>query len=60
VRSQSDLHLLCGIAQRALHRRNLHNSLQSYFRFRRARGHKTKTENRAQSMHCDIWSFRQK
>jgi hypothetical protein len=26
VRSQRDLHLLCGIAQLALHRRNLHNS----------------------------------
>ena len=53
VRSQRDLHLLCGIAQLALHRHNLHNSLQSGFGFRWARG-QPKTERKHASRHMVI------
>ena len=49
VRSQRDLHLLCGIAQLALNWRNLHNSLQSGFAFRCARGQ----PKQSASMHQD-------
>jgi hypothetical protein len=54
VGSQRDLHLLCSVAQLALHRRHLHSCLRSGVGYRQA--------NRKQSAHMrrDTWSFRQK
>ena len=58
VRSQRDLHLLCGIAQLALHRHNLHNSftIKLWIQIDGPEDIRKQSAN----MHRDIWSFRQK